>query len=264
VANTLKRSVDTNRFIADEADLTLIEICNAASEGKLVGVLIELANHKIASIRAKSVWGLAALAQRLGRRKEEFVSRQASQMQHAMAKLIEAVGRAVEDANPDVRLSARIAAAALVAWDLGGRGGSLPLGVLAVVPPGLDLASFDACDRDALRQLKTGGSPRKPSSGMASEKDSDRCRSGGGTTSHYEVFSGGAKTQPQHQQRQLQQQSSSRVVLPRRGVAGMRAADRPRLPRGAVAATGAGSAQPGLARGRSCHDQSGHALLSRR
>lgn len=279
VANSLKRSVDTNRFIADEADQTLIEICYAASEGKLVGVLVEFSSHKIASMRAKSVWALAVVAQRLGRRKEETVSRQASQMQHVMGKLIEAVGRTVEDANPDVRLSARIAAAALVAWDLGGRGGSLPISVLAVVPPGLDLGSFDACDRDAMRQFKSGSSPRKPSSGITSERDSDRCHSGGGSTPHHEVFSGGAKQQ-QHQQ----QHSSSRVVSPRRCAAGVRAADRPRLPRGAMAAaSGAGAsgnvsapraaisatcvpgpAQAGLARSRSCHDQGGHALLSRR
>lgn len=63
--------------------------------------------------------------------------------------LAEAIGRALHDANPDVRASARSAAASLLAADINGKlltniGVETVRTMQASIPAGLDLKTFDA------------------------------------------------------------------------------------------------------------------------
>lgn len=147
----VRRCADSNRFIADEADQTLREICHAASEGHLLGSLLRsLAGRKAAGLRSKVVWGLAMFAQRLGQRASKC---------RDLPALVEAVSRAVADSSPDVRLSAKAAAIALVAGDLEGRlagsaGAEVVRIVHAAVPDGVDLNAFDAQDYSAIQRLQ--------------------------------------------------------------------------------------------------------------
>jgi len=136
----IRRAADTNRFISEEADQALAGICDVATEERLFNSLAEHAKHKAASQRAKAVWGIAMLAQRLG-----------GNGGHTFSHLANLVANHVSDASPDVRLCARAAAAALVAGEYGR---ALPEAILAAVPAGVDLSSFDARDKEAVRSLQ--------------------------------------------------------------------------------------------------------------
>lgn len=139
----LRRAADTNSFIAEEAEAALREVCKVASEPKLLPVLVTSAGHRRAEIRARAVWCLAMLGQRLGARGE----------QRDLRGLADAVGRALADANAEVRQAARVAVIALAA-----SGGlallDCPLAakLSAAVPPGANLSSFDAFDLGVLQR----------------------------------------------------------------------------------------------------------------
>jgi hypothetical protein len=139
-----KRSVDKNSFIGDEADTTLREICKAATETKLLAQLQAAAGHRRQEIRAKAVRCLAMLAQRLAG-KGPSAGRELKSVADLAAK-------ALTDANPDVRQSARMVAMAV---DRAASEGALDdcsakTKLQAAIPPGVDLSSFDAFDVDAV------------------------------------------------------------------------------------------------------------------
>eukprot|EP00927_Polykrikos_kofoidii_P005432 TRINITY_DN12154_c0_g1_i4.p1 TRINITY_DN12154_c0_g1~~TRINITY_DN12154_c0_g1_i4.p1 ORF type:complete len:740 (+),score=140.16 TRINITY_DN12154_c0_g1_i4:330-2222(+) len=115
----IRRAADTNRFISEEAERALQEIAVAGSVGKLVGPLVENAGHKNPLIRVKAVWALGLLVQRLRTKDRE------GSTSSIPAAVSQAVARAMEDANAEVRQAARLASNALRAASSGvGGGGS--------------------------------------------------------------------------------------------------------------------------------------------
>lgn len=152
----LRRAADTNHFIAEEADQALCEVCHAAGVGRLIGALTSAAAHKSPGIRSKAIWCLAMVAQRLGRKSSSC---------REMPALMQIVTKAVADASPDVRSAASAAAIALVVGDPGLMGR-----FASALPEGIDLASFDACDRRAimrLHALRRGGGGGGLGAGLA-------------------------------------------------------------------------------------------------
>lgn len=138
-----KRSVDKNTFIAEEADITLIEIIKAANEAKLPTPLLSSAASRRPEVRAKAVRCLAMLAQRLAARGQA-----ANRDLKAIAELC---AKALSDANADVRQSAKIVAVAL---DRAAADGALDdcsalAKLRAAIPAGIDVNTFDAFDMDA-------------------------------------------------------------------------------------------------------------------
>lgn len=143
LATCLRRASDTNQFISEEGDQALREICRSANLGRLICSLLAAAAHKGPGVRSKAVWGLAMVAQRLGPK--------ATACREAPA-IVQVVTRALADGSPDVRLAASLAAAALVAGDSGlvGRAGGA---IMSAIPDGLELATFDAFDRQAVQRF---------------------------------------------------------------------------------------------------------------
>lgn len=138
----LRRAADTNSFIAEEAELVLKEMCKAATETKLTPLLLGLAAHRQPRVREKAVWCVAMLAQRLLARAST-----AGAAREQLRSIMEAVAKALGDANADVRQSARMAAMVFIAancslldeYAVGAK-------LTAAMVPGLDLASFDVYD----------------------------------------------------------------------------------------------------------------------
>jgi len=139
-----RRGVDTNVFIASEAETALCEMFRTASEPKLLSVVLASLAHRRHEIRAKAVWCLAMLAQRLGLRGPG----------HADLRVIaEATEKALGDANADVRTYARVGAIALSAA-CGDEFEDLPSAakLSAALIAGIDPAAFDAFDPDLVHQ----------------------------------------------------------------------------------------------------------------
>merc|ERR1712137_155524 len=106
LTSCVRRAADTNRFIAEEGDLSLREICASAPEQQLLRSLLGLCSHKSAGMRTKTFLCIVMFLQRLG--SSAVACRQ-------VGALNEAIGKATKDANPDVRAAAKTAAALLVA-----------------------------------------------------------------------------------------------------------------------------------------------------
>lgn len=140
----LRRAADTNSFIAEEAECTLREVCKAATEAKLLPPLLAAAANRQPRVRQQAVWCLAMTAQRLRER--------GAQGRDQLRSVAEAAGKALGDANADVRQSARLAAIVLAgAGGLLGEcaGGAKLAGALL---PGVDPATFDAFDPDSAQR----------------------------------------------------------------------------------------------------------------
>lgn len=145
----LKRAVDTNSFIAEEAEWSLREVCKAASETKLMPHLLTSATNRQPRVRERSIWCVAMLTQQL--RDKGPSAGPHGREQDLLRSAAEATNKALGDANADVRHSARVAAIVLVAASgivvdecvIGGR-------IASAVIPGIDPASFDVFDSDAL------------------------------------------------------------------------------------------------------------------
>merc|ERR1712032_839742 len=139
----LKRGADTNIFIADEAEGTLREICKYASEAKALAPALTAATNRQPKIRVQALSCLAMLAQRL-RGKDPLPH-------HSIQSIAEATGKALSDANGDVRQMARVAATVLSTEAMLQE---LPAcaRLHAAALSGIDPLSFDVFDAESLLQ----------------------------------------------------------------------------------------------------------------
>ncbi|CAK0824966.1 unnamed protein product [Prorocentrum cordatum] len=139
----LKRGADTNVFISDEAEATLREVCQHASEAKVLTPALAAASNRHPKIRVQALSCLAMLAQRL--RGKVPTAR------HSVQAIVEATGKALVDANGDVRQLARVIATVLsteaVLQELPS---SAKLSASAL--PGIDPLNFDVFDVDSVLQ----------------------------------------------------------------------------------------------------------------
>jgi len=154
-----KRAADTNSFISGEAENLLREICKAANEGKAVVHLLAFAAHRRAEIRARALKCLAMVAQRLIARGPAGYN--------DLRSIADLAAKALSDASPDVRQSARFAAVTLQkAVAEGSLDGPAAAKLHGAVPAGIDVASFDAFDSDSA-QWSTDCSRSTPSSAQS-------------------------------------------------------------------------------------------------
>lgn len=152
----LRRAADTNAFISEEADVSLREACRlAGSDARLLVPVQATLSHRRPELRARAVWCLAMLAQRL--RNAATASPGSHRTDEQLRVVAEAAAKTLTDANPDVRLAARLAALAL-----SGAPGLEELPVAAklqsaAAASGIDPQAFDAFDLDACRPFAGGG-----------------------------------------------------------------------------------------------------------
>jgi len=142
----IRRAADTNSFIAEEAELSLKEVCKSASDAKLLPSVLTAAGNRQPRAREKAVWCLAMLSQRL-------VSRGAcSSLGPSIRSVADATSKALGDSNPDVRQAARVAAMVLLA------GGSqiddciIASRFTGAMIPGVDFDMFDAFDLECVQR----------------------------------------------------------------------------------------------------------------
>lgn len=142
-----RRAADTQSFISEEAEATLREVCKAATEAKVLTPLLAMVSHRRAEVRNKAVRCLAMLAQRLHAR--------GTAGQKELRVIAETAAKALGDASPDVRQSARMVAVTLSrAIGDGTLEDCMATAKLQAAVPasGLDPASFDAFDPDAVHR----------------------------------------------------------------------------------------------------------------
>merc|ERR1719460_1889582 len=93
----LKKAIDTNGFLSDEADRTLMVMCQSSSESKGLSVMLNLlvdSKAKNPKLRAKCVWCLLQIIQRLGSRLPRHTEAE---------RLIQMLGKLSVDASAEVR-----------------------------------------------------------------------------------------------------------------------------------------------------------------
>jgi hypothetical protein len=139
----LKRGADTNVFISDEAEATLREVCQHASETKALAPVLAAAANRQPKIRVQAVSCLAMLAQRL--RGKGPTAR------HSVQAIVEATGKALVDANGDVRQLARVVATVL-STEVVLQEFPLSAKLHASALPGIEPLCFDVFDVDSVLQ----------------------------------------------------------------------------------------------------------------
>lgn len=144
LAALLRRAADTNAFISDEAEATLVEAMRAGTEARLMQHVQAAATHRRPELRARAAWCLAMLAQRAQ-------VRGGVSGQRDLRVIADAGAKALGDANADVRQAARLIAVALVAGP-GLEDCSSAARIQAAVPTGLEASSFDAFDLEQVRR----------------------------------------------------------------------------------------------------------------
>lgn len=156
-----KRAADTNTFISEEAEAALREICKAATETKLLAPLISTAANRQAKIRERALRCLAMLSQRLALR--------GPTANRDLKSIAEIAAKALSDASPDVRQSARLVGVVLERAYADGLldDCSAVAKLQSALPPGIDPSTFDAFDPDAAFQRTTPSSAQGGSRGFS-------------------------------------------------------------------------------------------------
>lgn len=144
----MKRAADTNRFIAEEAEITLIQVCRSATESFLMKSLVTSFANRQPRVRQRAVWCLAMLAQRI------VLSGSSPSMSPELAAAADATTKALGDANSGVRSLARVSAYVLIG--IGGSAG-VSTGAAGVrladaMLTGVDASAFDAFDLQCVQR----------------------------------------------------------------------------------------------------------------
>lgn len=173
----LRRSIDTNLFIGEEAELALREMCQIATESKLLQPIITAASHRRPEICARALWCIAMLAQR-------------SQAEKVLRQIAPIVVESLRHKNSEVRCFARVAAVALcAACDAGDAVLERHAHALrSAVPIVVDVALFNAFDlEDVQRCTELSGTPsganRRGPIAVRHGSDTNLSRDAGGSTS---------------------------------------------------------------------------------
>jgi len=180
---SLRRAVDTNGFISEEAEIALCDMCQSATEAKLLAPISTAATHRRPEIRSRALWCAAMLAQR-------SQSQGCKAGPQVLRQLAPVVVESLRHANSEVRGFARVAAVALCA--AGDSGDSVlerhASTLRAAVPPSIDFLSFNAFDLDDVQRCTeltrtASGATRRAPIAVRHGSDTNLSRDAVGSTS---------------------------------------------------------------------------------
>jgi len=160
----LRRAADTNAFISEAANGTMRDVCRHATEAKLMTPVLAAVTHRRAEIRSRATWCLAMLTQR------SLQTAAKGGKGGDVRLLIEAAGKAISDANPEVRQFARVLASVLAGGgvlDDGPAGSKLRNAALPGLTDAFDVESVRRCMELSRTTTGAGGGAGRRTSNSA-------------------------------------------------------------------------------------------------